>query len=227
MIDRERIHIDDLASVVAREYPVIRGYQQKIGHRTTLAVPLLREGLPIGAILIRRTEVCPFTETQIRLLETFADQAVIAIENARLLQERETRNRDLAALYDVTAAASHCPIAIASGARKEEIRHILSQAGLSECFSAIVAAEDVHFGKPHPEPFLRAHEKLRVMDRSLKASECVAIEDSRWGLAAARAAGMRTIAITTSSPAAALTSADRVVSSLDEITRDLIDGLID
>jgi GAF domain-containing protein len=106
MIDRQMVHVRDLAAVVHSEFPVIKNYQHVIGHRTTLAVPLLREALPIGAILIRRLEVRPFTDTQIKLLETFADQAVIAIENARLFQERETRNRDLTALHDVTTAAS-------------------------------------------------------------------------------------------------------------------------
>jgi GAF domain-containing protein/anti-sigma regulatory factor (Ser/Thr protein kinase) len=106
MVDRQMVHVRDLAAVVDSEFPVIKNYQHVIGHRTTLAVPLLREALPIGAILIRRLEVRPFTDTQIKLLETFADQAVIAIENARLFLERETRNRDLAALHDVTAAAS-------------------------------------------------------------------------------------------------------------------------
>ena len=61
MVDRQRVHIRDLAAVVDSEYPVIKNYARSIGHRTTLAVPLLRDGLSIGAILIRRSEVRPFT----------------------------------------------------------------------------------------------------------------------------------------------------------------------
>jgi signal transduction histidine kinase len=67
-----------------------------MGDRTTLATPLLREEVPIGAILIRRSEVRPFTDKHIKLLETFADQAVIAIENVRLFQALEARTRELA-----------------------------------------------------------------------------------------------------------------------------------
>src|SRR5262249_7899728 len=66
------------------------------GTRTLLVTPLLREGVAIGNITIRRTEVRPFTERQIKLLETFASQAVIAIENVRLFQELEARTRELA-----------------------------------------------------------------------------------------------------------------------------------
>ncbi len=113
VLERRTIHVEDLAAAVAADFPDAAEHQRRFGHRTTLATPLLREGVPIGAITIRRLEVRPFTEGQVRLLETFADQAVIAIENVRLFKELEARTQDLTrsvaelrALGDVSRALS-------------------------------------------------------------------------------------------------------------------------
>ena len=95
ILERRTIHVHDLAAEVDREYPDAKSVQQITGQRTTLATPLLREGEAIGVILIRRREVRPFTDKQIALLETFADEAVIAIENVRLFKELESKNRAL------------------------------------------------------------------------------------------------------------------------------------
>src|SRR4030095_5948408 len=95
IIDRRSIHVHDVSAEIETEYPEARSLHQVAGSRTVLGTPLLRQGEPIGSIVIRRTEVQPFTEKHIKLLETFADQAVIAIENVRLFQELEERNAEL------------------------------------------------------------------------------------------------------------------------------------
>ena len=105
-IDRKTLHVHDLAAEVETEFPESRTAQQRLGHRTILGTPLLREGVPLGVIGLRRMEVRPFTERQIKLLETFASQAVIAIENVRLFNEIQARNAELReALEHQTATA--------------------------------------------------------------------------------------------------------------------------
>jgi GAF domain-containing protein len=94
VFERRTIHVHDLAAE-EDDFPEGSRDARRDGHRTTLATPLLREGSPIGAILIRRMEVRPFSDKQIALLETFADQAVIAIENVRLFDEVQARTREL------------------------------------------------------------------------------------------------------------------------------------
>jgi GAF domain-containing protein len=87
VVDRQLVHVHDILAESEVEFPLAKSRSRLDGTRSVLGLPLLREGMPIGAILIRRTEVRPFSDTQINLLKTFADQSVIAIEDARLFQE--------------------------------------------------------------------------------------------------------------------------------------------
>ena len=103
VIDRKTIHVRDLAQALA-EYPETTA--ARYGVQSALAVPLLREGVALGVIRISRTEIRPFTENQMALLQTFADQAVIAIENVRLFKELEASNRDLTTALDKQTATS-------------------------------------------------------------------------------------------------------------------------
>jgi GAF domain-containing protein len=103
--DKKPVHITDILAA-GHDFPTGRQLAMRFGHRTTLAVPLIREDRALGTILVRRTEVRPFEDKHIALLKTFADQAAIAIENARLLNELRQRTDDLSeSLQQQTATA--------------------------------------------------------------------------------------------------------------------------
>ena len=105
VLDQAVVHVADLTAV-GDEFPLGREIAQQYGHRTTLGVPLLVENKAIGCLLVRRTVVEPFAKNQIALLQTFADQAVIAIENARLLGELRQRTDDLTESLEQQTATS-------------------------------------------------------------------------------------------------------------------------
>jgi signal transduction histidine kinase len=94
IIDQSVVHIEDIVAAFD-DFPDAREPQREFGNRTMLAVPLVRENKAFGAILMRRKEVRPFSEKQIELVKTFADQAVIAIENVRLFNEIQDKSRQL------------------------------------------------------------------------------------------------------------------------------------
>lgn len=116
-------------------------------------------------------------------------------------------------------------LAICSGALQAEIEFILDDARLRDYFVTIVAADHVTQGKPHPEGFRLALERLNQIHGPLIGPECVVIEDSHWGLAAAQGADMKTIAVTNSYPADQLSLADKIVPRLDELSYEDVAGL--
>lgn len=120
----------------------------------------------------------------------------------------------------VERMASRYPLGIASGALRHEIEAILRAAGLHQHFRFIVASGETPEGKPAPDPYRKAAELHR-----LAPTECIAIEDSRWGIASAKSAGLACVGITTTYAREQLPGADHIVGSLDEFTPDLIDVL--
>jgi two-component system NtrC family sensor kinase len=106
VFDKVPIHIHDLLSPEGDQFPLTRERLQQEGHRTVLSVPMLREVESIGAIVLRRLEVHPFSEKQVTLLQTFANQAVIAIGNVRLFEEVQARTRDLSESLEQQTATS-------------------------------------------------------------------------------------------------------------------------
>ena len=128
----------------------------------------------------------------------------------------------------VRRIAASMPIAIASGARREEIVRVLRAAGLIDLFAAIVAAEDTPHSKPDPAPYQLAVRLLGAAaggDR-FRPADCVAIEDSRWGIESARLAGLRTIAVTHTYKSSDLGAADLIVESLEALDLATLSAMI-
>jgi two-component system NtrC family sensor kinase len=99
-LDGKPVHLHDLLSAEGDEFPGTRQRTAHTGTRSILSVPLLREGKSIGAIALRRTDVHPFSDKQIALLQTFADQAVIALSNVRLFEQVQERTKELSRSLD-------------------------------------------------------------------------------------------------------------------------------
>jgi len=120
----------------------------------------------------------------------------------------------------VRAAAARGPVAVASGARIGEIRHILGKADLLDCFSTIVAMEDVRRGKPDPEPFSLALTRLRESLTGLAPEDCAAVEDSLGGIQSAHSAGMQCLGVAHSYPRSRLEAAKPkwVINSISDFS---------
>jgi beta-phosphoglucomutase len=144
----------------------------------------------------------------------------------------EALERQQSVLFPGAAAAiarlaAAGPLAIASGALRNEIARVLVHEDLARYFDVVVGAEDAPASKPAPDPYRRA---VHLLDQARHSgsdpAEYVAIEDSQWGLESARAAGLRTVAVTHTYPAGQLT-ADLTIASLELLTWELLQRIID
>ena len=159
---------------------------------------------------------------------TKAELADLMSHKAARLEELE---RDQSVLFPGAEAAirrlaAAYPLAIASGALRREIVRVLERENLSGFFAALVSAEDTPASKPAPDPYALAVKLLaQRLNSPLSPRECLAVEDSRWGIESARAAGLMTIGITNSYGADVLSAADTVVPHLDVLSTEFLGRL--
>jgi beta-phosphoglucomutase len=200
-------------------------------HLRALQDALAARGIDLGAEEYYAT-LLGFNDAE--ALENLARARGLSLDDAAQLsinQDNAARFAALQAANDVlfpgamalvARLGAEVPLAIASGARRDEITRTLAHASLTAAFKTIVASGDTPQSKPAPDPYALAVKRLGV-----RPSCTAAIEDSRWGLQSARAAGLRTVAITHSYPADELRPyADLVVASLNEISLRVLDGLL-
>lgn len=177
--------------------------------------------------------------TDFECFKLVADEKQLGLDDQRIAnlmkqktqifeQLAETEGRIIEGVHDFLKMLKQNDIlmAICSGAVLAEIELILEQARLRHFFAVIVSADQIKRGKPDPEGFLLTVQKLNHERRDLILSEqCIVIEDSHWGLKAAKAAGMHTIAVTNSYDADQLTLAEKVVARLNELNMDDLEQL--
>ncbi|MFL4968069.1 MAG: GAF domain-containing protein, partial [Xanthobacteraceae bacterium] len=161
VIDKTPIHVHDILSAEGDEFPEAQEKARHQRHRTILSVPMLREGESIGAIVLRRTEVHPFSEKQIKLLQTFADQAVIAIGNVRMFEEVQAKTRDLSeALTYQTGSANILSVIASSPTDVEPVLKAIVESACELCgaYDALLRLKlgnDLHASAHHgPIPII-------------------------------------------------------------------------
>ena len=193
-LDRKPVHVHDLLSAEGDEFPDTRQRTARTGTRSILSVPLLREGESIGTIVLRRTEVHPFSDKQIALLQTFADQAVIAIGNVRLFEEVQAKTRDLAeSLQQQTATSEVLQIISSSPGDLDPVFEKMLENATRICgaeFGSMVLVESdtvrqaALYNVPPAFAAIRTNEVWQVHPRSsmataIRGKQVVQVEDMR------------------------------------------------
>jgi beta-phosphoglucomutase len=210
----------DFDGVLANSEPLhLRAYQAVLGD---LGISIERE--EYYASYLGFDDVGAFKAIARTRQQDWSDQQIAGLV-ARKTRVFDDMLGSAAVLYPTAAAcverlAERFPIGIASGALRHEIEAVLRSSSLDRHIRFIVAAGETLLSKPAPDPYRRAAEL-----HGLPSDRCVAIEDSRWGIESAKAAGLRCVGITHTYPAGELTTADAIIDSLDEFTVAMIERL--
>jgi beta-phosphoglucomutase len=202
-------------------------------HFRSLRDALRPEGFEIAEQEYNEVYLAYDDRASVRIASERSGRRLPVEEVARLADRKAALFREMApgvpffpgARELVLRLAARHPVAIASGALRGEIERILEAGGLLHVFSAIVGADDVSHGKPHPEPYLSAMDRLEAKAAELEPESCLVFEDAVGGIAGALAAGMRVIGVAHSLPASKLAAAHLVVRSLAEADDRAIAGL--
>jgi GAF domain-containing protein len=188
ILERRPIHVIDLPAET-EEFPEGSARAREAGTRTALSVPLLREGVVLGSINLRRAEAVPFTDKQIALLKTFADQAVIAIENVRLFKELQASNRELTeALERQTATSAILGVISRSPTDVQPVLDAVAESATRLCaaYDAVIFRLDgdvllrvAHCGPiPAPPGFVIPATRSRVSGRAVLDGQPVLVVDA-------------------------------------------------
>lgn len=195
-------------------------------YHAALAAVVRPEGVELTREEYYRSCVGLPDEGALAAIFTPRGRQLAAAETASLVTRRRRAYADLlhrAHLFAgvpeaLRALRRSCRLAIASGAFRDEIEALLAGDRVRDLFDAVVAAEDVERGKPAPDPFLRALDEVnRAASLSLRPVDCLVIEDAPHGIAAARAAGMRCVGVTTSVTADVLAGADAILAHVTRL----------
>lgn len=185
----------------------------------------------LGKTIASQSFIRGFGMKSARIIEEIHGWATEPEAIARLTNRKEALYREIVGQEEIAPLPgvmewlhrlqeAGVPRAVASSTLRSNIDAVLARIGLERAFRAIVSGEDVTHGKPHPEVFEIAAERL-----GMARERCVVFEDAHVGIEAAHAAGMKVVAVTTTHPAGELTAADLVVRRLDELTVDQVANL--
>jgi beta-phosphoglucomutase len=210
--DSEILHLRAFNQMLSQSQIEITKEQYYRDYLGLSDLDLIRELSSRGLLKVEECEIKELAQQKERIFEKLAATESHIIDGVREFLDMLRDNS--------------IPMAICSGALAPEIESMLEQAHLRHFFEVIVSAEQVARGKPHPEGFMLALDKLNL-DRPqlIRADQCVVIEDSHWGLEATKAAGMHTVAVTNSYDAEQLSMAEKVVDHLSELSLDELNAL--